>query len=326
MRKLIAGLVLAATTAMANALPYSNLYVFGDSLSDVGNVSTLTGGAIPGTPYYSGRFSNGPVWAETFAAGLGLSVAPSVLGGNDYAYGGARTSYHRLGPPFLGVLDQISSFTGLPGNADAGALYVVWGGSNNLQDALTGLAKGLLTISGAEALARLAADDIASSLQALFTDGARRFLVANSPDIALIPRVSELGALLQGVASDLSSQFNARLALRLEELSVLGYDIKRYDAFAALNELVSDGSAFGLSNVTDRCYTGDDLTFTGGGSVCADPDSYLFWDGIHPTAAVHDILSEQMLALFVPEPGMVGLLTIGIALLAFTRRQRVLAS
>src|SRR5699024_158155 len=42
-------------------------------------------------PYASGRYSNGPVWAEQLAADLDLSAAPSLLGGTDFAFGGARS-------------------------------------------------------------------------------------------------------------------------------------------------------------------------------------------------------------------------------------------
>src|SRR5205823_5341630 len=70
----------------------SPLVVFGDSLSDVGNVNNQTFGISPGSGYWNGRFSNGPVWAESLATGLSLS-APTYSrgGGSDWAYGGAHT-------------------------------------------------------------------------------------------------------------------------------------------------------------------------------------------------------------------------------------------
>ena len=94
---------LALASGTARALPYSNLVIFGDSLTDSGNNATVIDtqlappGTPPGTlrtptpidspafipslPYVSDRYSNGPVWVEQFAAKLGLSAAPSVLGG-----------------------------------------------------------------------------------------------------------------------------------------------------------------------------------------------------------------------------------------------------
>ncbi len=71
----------------------SAVYAFGDSLSDAGNVSLGTLGALPVSSIYSdGRFSNGNVWVQDLAQNLGLPpVAPSLAGGTDFAYGGAET-------------------------------------------------------------------------------------------------------------------------------------------------------------------------------------------------------------------------------------------
>ena len=48
--------------------PYSALYAFGDSLSDVGNVFAASRGTEPARPYFQGRFSNGPIWLNYLAA------------------------------------------------------------------------------------------------------------------------------------------------------------------------------------------------------------------------------------------------------------------
>ena len=78
----------------SEAGPFTNLVVFGDSLSDVGNVDSSPFVDIPGPYYWNGRFSNGPVYAETLATGLGLPALTrsTASGGTDYAYGGAKTT------------------------------------------------------------------------------------------------------------------------------------------------------------------------------------------------------------------------------------------
>jgi phospholipase/lecithinase/hemolysin len=69
---------------------YSALYVFGDSLSDAGNVYLGSGGDEPAAPYVNGQFSNGPIWVQDLSTHLGLgAVTPWLGGGNDYAFGGA---------------------------------------------------------------------------------------------------------------------------------------------------------------------------------------------------------------------------------------------
>src|SRR5271155_453790 len=83
---------MGALLPSARASSIDAIYAFGDSLSDVGNVYALSGDTIPGAPYVNGQFSNGPVWVQDLAAGLGLGpLSPSQLGGTDYAYGGAET-------------------------------------------------------------------------------------------------------------------------------------------------------------------------------------------------------------------------------------------
>ncbi len=74
--------------------PITGIVSFGDSLSDVGNISIGSGGTQPSptTNYYEGRFSNGPVWVEYLAKDLGVAAPTAALaGGTDYAFGGAQT-------------------------------------------------------------------------------------------------------------------------------------------------------------------------------------------------------------------------------------------
>src|SRR5215210_5707714 len=91
---LVAFLVSAAVSSNhAVGGPFSNLVVFGDSLSDIGNIAQAPFINTPGPYYWSGRFSNGPVYAETLATGLGLpALVNSASGGNDFAFGGAQTT------------------------------------------------------------------------------------------------------------------------------------------------------------------------------------------------------------------------------------------
>src|SRR5262245_14581793 len=72
--------------------PLTEVVVFGDSLSDTGNLFLASGGTVATPPYFNGRFSNGPVWVEVLADKLGLDApTPSVLGGTNFAFGGAET-------------------------------------------------------------------------------------------------------------------------------------------------------------------------------------------------------------------------------------------
>src|SRR6478752_2291276 len=157
----IAALVISATTLFdrASAGPFTNIVVFGDSLSDIGNVQQSFLTNTPGPYYWNGRFSNGPVYAETLATGLGLpALTNSASGGTDYAYGGALTT----GSPFPDSLvvkdvdDQVNQYTSSH-NGTANTLYVVFAGANDLIDGQTNMS--------------VPVNSLQTSLEKLYTDG-----------------------------------------------------------------------------------------------------------------------------------------------------------
>jgi phospholipase/lecithinase/hemolysin len=322
-------LVLLCVATGVSAKPFSDIFVFGDSLSDIGNVTVVTGGAVPGVPYFNGRASNGPLYVDVLAAGLGLSLSPSRLDttgdgvgdGNNFAYGGARTRTYPFpfdGRSLLGQLDEFEA-RGLSG--DPSALYVVFGGANNIQDALFAAASGAPPAVVA-ALITQGINDIAFILNELAGMGAHNFLVPNLPNVALVPRIREFGSpALSALGSMLAANFNAGIDAFLAGFS-LSENVYRLDVASLLDERVANPAAFGLVDVTHRCYTGDDITFTGGPPPCPNPDEFLFWDGIHPTAVVHADLGRTALALVVPEPATAALLLAAIAALFVMRRPR----
>src|SRR6516165_7101387 len=87
---LAAILLLGLANGPLRADPITQIVVFGDSLSDVGNTFAAKG--ITPAPYFQGHYSNGPIWVEQLAARLGLPAPlPALLGGTDFAFGGAET-------------------------------------------------------------------------------------------------------------------------------------------------------------------------------------------------------------------------------------------
>jgi len=72
-------------------------------------------------------------------------------------------------------------------------------------------------------------------------------------------------------------------------------------------DLISNVAAFpvsfGLANVTDPAAPGlsPGALFYNKSQIVSDPNSYLFWDDLHPTTAGHAMLAEQaLLALRLP--------------------------
>lgn len=325
---------LAACTALAAAalLPlqaqaqYSNVFIFGDSLSDSGNNGLALGfpggipqpitsdGYIPALPYApSGTYTNGPVWATSFAAGLGLSAAPSLAGGTNFAFGGARVQVDggAGGFPFS-LSTQVSQFLGATGNtAPSDALYVIAGGGNDARAALSGLGANpsLADIVGAvsQASAQFAID-VGGLVDTLQAAGAQNIVVWNTPDLGLAPAVLAQGPQAAALGTLLAFNMNQALDYRLaSETGVITFDV-----FSFTNLVAANPAAYGLSNVSNACVTG----------VCTDASQYLFWDGIHPSAAGHALVAEAMLTAVIPEPGTYLMMALGLAgLLAWRRRQ-----
>src|SRR5215470_1775254 len=112
---------------------FSDVFVFGDSISETGNAFLATGDVAAAPPYFEGRFSNGPVWTEILADSLGLPApAPSLLGGTNYGFGGAETGdgLSFFGTPNVGL--QIQMALADHGGFAGDELIVVAAGSNDL--------------------------------------------------------------------------------------------------------------------------------------------------------------------------------------------------
>ncbi len=113
---LFLSVALLAMTSIASAGAYSNVFVYGDSLSDLGNIYAVTGGTIPQSPpYYMGRFSNGPLAAEYLANTLHTPLTSFAWGGattgiGNSGDGGTQTSLGAFGLP--GMLPQVAGITG----------------------------------------------------------------------------------------------------------------------------------------------------------------------------------------------------------------------
>ena len=336
---LTAATALPAAAQSALAAPaFSGLYVFGDSLSDSGNNNVQFGGLaggppptavfVPTLPYlpsagFTNRptYSNGPVWVSSFASSLGLSAfaQPSLLGGGDYAYGGARMTTDGSGgtglPPNFpaSVQTQLNTYLGSR-VVSSTALYVIAGGGNDVRDVGASL-NGTpahdtpIIVSAATAYATAAAQMVG----ALKIGGAQNLVVWNVPDVGKSPAAgSGVGPTAAG-ASAVASTFNSFLAGALA-----GSGATIFDTYGLINNIVASPAAYGFSNVTLGC------GFAGNNCNAA---TALFWDGIHPTAYAQGLIANAMLAAVtaVPEPASALLMVIGAAGLLLVRQRRMTA-
>lgn len=283
---------LGAAARSGAAATYSDVIVYGDSLSDNGNLYAASGGTVPLPPYYNGRFSNGPVAVEQLASMLGVPLIDFAWGGatsgvGNSADGGTQTSLGALHLP--GMLTELAGSSVTSAQA-ANSLFVVWGGANDYP-------------VGSPVTAAADIDAIVTSLE---SKGATHILVPGLPDLGLTPAYYGDAA-----ATLFSEQFNQALQ------ALLPANATYFDTFGLLDAIAANPSKYGFSNVTTGCYPGSYLT--PGLTPCSNPNQYLFWDDFHPTTAADALLANAFDAAVggtsiapTPEPSSIVTLATGV--------------
>jgi Ca2+-binding RTX toxin-like protein len=267
----------------------SEIFVFGDSLSDTGNIFALTKGLFPPSPpYFKGRASNGPVAVELLAAqDPNFTLNPL----NNFAILGAGTGKNNSlendlgGIDLPGLRDQIDTFSAITkfqttaGTADKNALYIVWAGSNDLIDYIGG--------SSADDPAGLIVDGAANLSYAattLHNLGAEKIVLPNLTNLGQLPFSQGLQAGVEATA--ISRAFNAAMSL---ELSNLNFAVTEVDLFTAGEEVRKDPTSFGFTNITDPL-----LPLQLSPNPPSNPEQFFFWDTLHPTTQGHQILANTI--------------------------------
>ncbi len=271
--------------------------------------SVVVESLYPCAPYAIGghHFSNGATWIEQLAEarGLAVDVEPAFQGSNaaahNYAVGGARaiaTAVAENGDPRVNLPQQVQTYlTAVGDTAPADALYVIEIGNNDVGDALRKFVAVYAQtgdLSQAQAAAQSIIGDalisIGANIQALYAAGARKFLVSNAADFDLIPIVTLQGPQAIFIGSALSEGFNMGLANLLTTLrtALPGVQIAELDLAGRMGDIYKNPPSYGLVNVTGFCITPNVAPF-----MCEEPSTFLFWDGIHPTYAVHGIIAHD---------------------------------
>jgi phospholipase/lecithinase/hemolysin len=99
----------------------------------------------------------------------------------------------------------------------------------------------------------------------------------------LIPRLN--GSPTTSVpATEAAELFNEVLAGGLDVLRAFDRDkhvqLSQLDVFALFDQIVAHPASYSLVNVTDSSQ-----------GIAVDPDTYLFWDDLHPTTRGHNLLA-----------------------------------
>jgi len=282
---------------------FSNMYVFGDSLSDTGNLASITQ-PFPNPPFYMNRVSNGPVGVEILASSLGLTadaslhlIGPAV--GTNYSVAGA----HAAGDTAIDLPTQINLFLANNGGAaPADALYVVFIGGNDIRSA-----RDEADEDQRKKIIKLAVHSIDIQLRTLIGAGARSIIVVNSPDIGGIPETQLIAAAIGDEeipeeTTELTKKFNKKLAKSIRKIEhQLGVDIVDFDVFSFFNSIRKNDEALGFTNSKNACFSQATSSFNPDCNFGARFGKFIFFDEIHPTERVHERTGRAIFAV-VPVP------------------------
>ncbi|WP_258046299.1 SGNH/GDSL hydrolase family protein [Sphingomonas folli] len=312
-------LLMAASPATAQTAPYSSLTVFGDSLVDAGNIRALGLGADPALGYANGRFTNGYDYTDLLSIAMyGTPTRASLLGGSNYAFGGARASDTSGVPDARAQVAAYGAALASGKTVDPTGLYVLNFGGNDVFAAVAPGAPAGYTSDTAFLLD--AASQYAAAVQDLADLGARNILVTGFP------------VATAGLPLDLSIEAEKYLTTDLAGLSVAdGVRVTQFSYLGFFGRVQADPSAFGLPPLILPDPSDAATTCQGAGAL-PDCTGYFSLDGIHPTAAIHralyDDLNRQLgLGLpAVPEPATWAMMILGFALVGTSLRRRRVAA
>lgn len=298
MRILFIVLALCLST-FATAAPLNKIVVFGDSLSDNGNLYEYMKQALPmSPPYFEGRFTNGPVWIELLTKMYYPDDAPAHL--LDYAFGGAGvlegsdddddddddvlfTLRHEVDSYLVSHQDK----------ADESSLYVVWMGANNY----------LAVPDDADEAVYYTNLGIQHDLQRLVDKGAKHIMVVNLPDLGKTPAARDFESV--DLLTLLSKKHNAKLLENLNTFKQNNPEVQwlYFDVNQILDEMLIHPERYGFTNITDTCY--DEMLVEPSqktilsmvstvksrvkGNVC---EGYLFFDPVHPSEVAHQLMAQ----------------------------------
>lgn len=328
--------LMSASASMAESI--DKIIVFGDSLSDNGNLFAFTTKAhkvipmvpiIPkNPPYFEGRFTNGFNWIDDLSTAFQVPV-------EDYAYGGSWAEPildSKLNVPF-GLDIQVDDYI-LRHPIDTHRdqhLFIIWSGAN---DYVHGRPDPDYATTNAVAT-------IQKQIEWLIYYGAKHILILGVPDLSMVPEVRAEGAEDMNAVRNLSEMHNRKLMtmMKAEQAENPSLNLMAYDITDDFNDIFINPEKYNLKETFKACYEGGfyfgrgkytaeieaakqvhldlinnpslnvayrtGLASLTGEVPCDNPDDYLFWDTIHPTRVVHQLIANKAMT-FLQSHGVDG--------------------
>lgn len=295
-------------------LTWNRLYVFGDSLSDTGNVFNLTEGQFPSFPYVSGRFSDGDLWVDYLTEELDLESQPFTsinnnLKSNDsfglnFAIAGATSGDKNVGIIPLGLEQQIDNFKLQKNKYSNDDLFALWIGANDyfsfIEDDLTTPKEIETNFPDRKELTNTVINivniNIDNAIQELIEAGGSNIIIFNLPSLDKTPLAQNLTKKDRSILQELTSNHNKYLSDFIEETKIQYPNINIVDinVFQLFEEITNKPQKFEF-DVTDN-YTGIDLyTENNSSAATGSSEEYLFFDSVHLTTTAQSLVADLVI-------------------------------
>lgn len=355
MKQIFKTLLLFLFCSTVYASQINQIVILGDSLSDNGNLYNYLKIVPKSPPYFQGRFTNGPTWAEHVG---NYFYSKNYVDVENYAVGGATSIIHSpvndtfIGPATLtGELYDYSARSLFTDKSNV--LYIIWIGANDYlyerDPDMNGIATNVV-------------NNIVWAVNNLINQGGRHFVIMNLPDLSRTPYAKDDNVMDRLHAISVIHNQKLADAVKMLQSKNPTSKIQFIDVFSIFNDLLNNTEQYNqryhtnITNITEACWKGgmmlknlskedqinavdsdlkkalqgNKITLTKnfstlamakaiinspslaeayntgklyeqGVTPCTNADEHLFWDHIHPTEPVHQILAnivEQDLEIF----------------------------
>ncbi|KAJ2039763.1 hypothetical protein GGI03_003851 [Coemansia sp. RSA 2337] len=304
--------VLSIAAAIAHAAD-PTLHIFGDSLSDIGTLETLTLGLVPSDNHWNGRFSSGPVWNEYLAKLLKFNLYNRAIGGstsdNDHS---TLIDVLNINIPstenqidFFGFTHPLYYFDGTR-SKDIAILEV---GANDFFADKAAIKSGNLTIT--HFVDRLA-NTVVEQLEDLRKIGFKNIVLTNLAAIQHSPMANAEG--IVDMTTKVVTQYNQKIASQASAWAakasgVSSFMISDLGSFVELTiKSPAIIAALGLTDIKTPClgagstnYSLETLIASAMGKetstgMCSSPSTMYFFDDVHPAERVHRLFGYYSFA------------------------------
>ena len=231
----------------------------------------VLGDSLSDGGYYGFKLTNTgeDLWHEYLADRLGYERATTTL----FGFNGLNLA---ISASLIDDLQRQVNRLGSRYNFQASDICTLWIGGNDIRG------------NPNQNMTPLA-DEIGDIIGQLHSIGIDHIIVPNLPDIGAIPENPSSGTRAERTAGTIA--FNTALANELDARALThSITIEQLDIFELFDGMLFYAADYGFENVTD--------TLQDSGS--SQPDTYAFWDDIHPTTRGHFLVSSAAYAMLEP--------------------------